>query len=197
MKKLVISIFMLVAFTNSLAENIKSNQYPDLQGKIVKEIKYTDKTGDNVIVLTETDIITKKCHEYDICQNQDIFAYRYLIESGQAKKVWQVHDFVHDCFVDMTVGFIKKHIQITDLNNDGIKEVWLPYALQCAGDISPYELKIIMYEDSQKYALRGESLSYGIGGKYKMDTKLKNNPAFSKFSKSLWKKIKVVDNYFD
>ncbi|MBQ5429432.1 MAG: hypothetical protein IIU35_03425 [Neisseriaceae bacterium] len=197
MKKLLISILMLLAVANSLAESSKTVAYPDLQGKIIKEIKYTDKTGENVIVLTQTDISLREEEGNHYYSSQDLYAYRYLIKQGKMQKIWQIHDFIHDCEVDMCVNFIKKHIQITELNHNGIKEVWIPYALQCAGDISPFELKIIMYEDKQKYALRGESLSHGLGGKYKMDAKLKNNPAFSKFAKSLFGKIKKIDNYYE
>ena len=200
MKKLVISIFMLCAFANSLAENLASNQYPDLQGKIVKEIKYTDKTGDNVIVLTKTDIITQKCEYSDECQNQDMFVYRYLKTNGQMQKKWQIHDFVHNCDlggfgVEPLLDFIK----ISDENHNQIKEVWIPYQLRCSGDPGPEVSKIIAYEDTQKYAQRGafrEWVGCGDngkptldGGEYSMDENLKQSAPLKKFAESLWKQI--------
>ena len=188
MKKTLLSILMLFSMVNASA------QYPDLQGKIVKEIKYSDKTGDNVIVLTQTNKSTKKCEDFGECSSQDLYAYRYLIEQGSPKKIWQIHDFVHDCGLDMSVDFYANLVQLTDLNKNQIKEVWIPYTVACAGDISAYS-KIIMYENMQKHASRGDpAICYGennerIDGEYKMDKALQQNSSLRKFTRSLWKKI--------
>ncbi len=193
MKKTLIGIFILLC-----GINLNAAPYPDLQGKIIKEIKYTDKTGENVIVLTQTNKhIREEKDRYgniDSYQSKDIYAYRYLMNQGQAQKIWQIHDFIHDCDLDISVDFYSNLVQITDLNKNQIKEVWIPYTVTCAGDISVYS-KIIMYEDSQKYASRGEPrLCYGkehIDANYSMDNALKQNQSFRKFADSLWQKISV------
>ena len=195
MKKLVISIFMFFAMVNTLAENVKSNPYPDLQGKIIKEIKYTDKTGDNVIVLTKTDIITKKCEYSDECGSQDMFVYRYLNNQGQMQKKWQMRDFIHDCeFAPFEIKPFFDLIKISDENHNQIKEVWIPYQLDCRNDPGPTQTKIIAYEDTQKYALRGMSREWVggcevSGGEYTMDENLKQSTLLKKFAESLWKQI--------
>ena len=43
-------------------------------------------------------------------------------------------------------------VKITDLDGDGLAEVWLAYEMWCKGDVSPSKLKVIMYEGSRKHA---------------------------------------------
>lgn len=201
MQKTWISILMLLWAFDTHAESVKVNPYPDLQGKIIKEIKYTDKSGENVIVLTQTDEIISRTDEYGTqWRSQDIYAYRFLFNQGKMEKMWQIHDFVHDCMSDgFGARFFLDLISISDLNKDNLKEVWISYQTECAGDPGPVPTKIIMYDGLQKYALRGESreiVSFDengkpiyYGGEYQMDSALKNDPTFSKFAKVLWKKI--------
>lgn len=180
--------------------------YPDIQGKILKEIKYTDQTGDNVIVLTQTDIITQKCDYADECRNQDIYAYRFLLNQGKPQQMWQIRDFMHDCDLDaFFTKFRLDSVSITDLNNNNLKEVWIPYQTFCSGDPAPIPSKIIAYEGTQKYALRGETREIVAfdaennrheyaGGTYQMDNALQNNPTFNRFAKTLWEKINSHTN---
>ncbi len=79
------------------------------------------------------------------------------------------------------------------------------YKTTCHGDVSPCDMKIIMYENNQKYAVRGESrvqvgvLDNGekqfIGGEYKLDENFKKGPkVFKEFAQKLWKD-NLIENW--
>jgi hypothetical protein len=66
------------------------------------------------------------------------------------------------------------------------------YRTYCLSDVSPSDLKIIMFQNAQKYAMRGETkIDWGDGtfdgGTYKLDDAFKASPeVFQNFAKSMW-----------
>ena len=166
------------------------SDFPKVEGKIVKAVRYTDITGENLILLTETDIVYKQDEQGNYSASKELFAYRFFLHDNY-KQVWQVRDFVRDCEVDMTVSFVLDAFRITDLNGDSNAEIWMTYMLNCAGDISPNTMKIIMYEGEKKYAVRGKAKNDFMGGEYTMDAAFASGPSeFSDFAKEMWEKYK-------
>jgi hypothetical protein len=94
--------------------------------------------------------------------------------------------------------FQKNLVRLTDLNKNGIPEIWMVYKTYCKGDVSPSTMKLIMYEGKQKYAMRGSSkvrvsVKDFAGGEYKFDKAFEaSTSAIKKFAQQLWKKF-VVD----
>lgn len=177
-----------------LPQNIK------YEGILRNAISWTDNTGDNIVITTETGSYQNKKikHEMDGA-DAEVFAYLYQIKSDSIIQRWKVYDFVADCPLDIEASFVKNTLQVTDLDNNGIAEVWLMYYTACRGDVSPLTLKIIMYEGKQKYAIRGLSkvfegtddkgVAHYAGGGYKYDEAFTNGPKeFLDFAKKLWKK---------
>ena len=179
----------------------------DIKGNIVKVCRYEDRTGRNLVVLTETDVVSRPDpadNEYTL-RSKELFARRYVCQANEetVKSVWQVTDFVRDCSLeDMSVSFKEDAFRVTDLNGDGLSEVWMTYTLTCRSDPSPKTMKIIMYEGDRKYAVRGETRSLVAffdddakneyaGGDYVMDAAFANAPpAFTSFAKELWEQYK-------
>ncbi|RFZ82290.1 hypothetical protein DYU05_16890 [Mucilaginibacter terrenus] len=68
------------------------------------------------------------------------------------------------------------------------------YKTACRGDVSPSDMKIIMYEGGKKYAVRGTNkIKVGEkiyeGGAYTTDEAFKTGPlVFAKYAATLWKK---------
>jgi hypothetical protein len=68
------------------------------------------------------------------------------------------------------------------------------YKTVCHGDVSPSNMKIIMYEGNKKYAVRGTnkvkvSDKEYDGGAYTFDEAFKNGPQpFRSYALQLWKK---------
>jgi len=191
-------------------QKIDSTQFPasiKYEGFVKNAVRWKDKLGDNIVITTETGYhINKKFeHESENSSDAELFAYHYIISGNQAKQTWRIYDFIADCPVDIVASFVKNTFQVTDLNNNGIAETWLMYKTTCHGDVSPCDMKIIMYEGNQKYAIRGESkVAVGIddngekqfiGGEYKMDENLKKGPkVFKEFAQKLWKD-NLIENW--
>ena len=170
------------------------------EGKIVNAIKWTDNFGENIVITTETGIYESKKfkHEND-GGDAEIFAYHFIVENNNAKQTWKVYDYISDCPVDIVAEYIDDTFKITDLDNNGVAEIWLMYKTVCHGDVSPSDMKIIMYEGQQKFAIRGENkVMHGIdddgnemyiGGEYKIDKAFSDGPkVFLDFAKKLWNK---------
>lgn len=165
------------------------------EGKIKTAVRWVDSLGDNIAILTETGIYQSKKfkHEND-GGDAELFAYHFIVKGDSAFHTWRVYDFISDCPVDIEANFIKNTFQVTDLNNDGVAEVWLMYKTVCHGDVSPCDMKIIMYQGQQKYAIRGQnkvqvSDKEFYGGDYKFDKAFADGPKeFLEFANKLWNK---------
>lgn len=175
---------------NSIPKNI---QYA---GNIVQAVRWTDNTGDNIVILTVTDKTQSKNAPDDGYSDGALYAYHYLLSGDSSKQTWKVFDNVKECSVDMFLYFVDKTFAVTDLNKDGKAEVWIMYKVSCQGDVSPIPMKIIMYQDNKKFAVRGTtkvkvSVTEYMGGQYSFDGAFKNAPIeFRQYAEKLWKKHK-------
>ena len=162
------------------------------QGNIKTAVSWTDKLGDNIVITTETGETISKAAPSDDFRDAALYAYHFIVDKDSANLTWKVYDFIKECPVDMEANFVKNTFQVTDLNNDGISEVWLMYKTVCHGDVSPYDMKIIMYQGQQKFAMRGQnkvqvSDKEFIGGDYKFDKAfIDGHTKFRDFAKKLW-----------
>lgn len=169
------------------------------EGKIKNAVRWTDDSGDNIIITAETGIYESSKFEHESNgSDAELFAYHFIKTDGTFKQSWKVYDFINDCPVDIIAEFINGTFQLTDFDRDGIAEIWLMYKTACHGDVSPSDVKIIMYEGRQKFAIRGEEkVMHGIdddgnkmymGGEYTADTAfLSGPPVFLEFAERLWK----------
>lgn len=164
------------------------------KGKVVSAFKWTDKLGENVFIATETgEVPSSKVYSEIALSDAHVYAYHYVIQENQVKLIRELHDFVSECDFDINASFIPGTIQITDLNSDDTGEIWMMYETYCLSDVSPSDLKIMMFQGGEKYAIRGNSqvdVGYNeiVGGDYKMDAAFSSAPSvFRDFAKSMWK----------
>lgn len=178
------------------ASRLDATQLPrtiDFQGKFKNALRWTDRAGEHIVVTAETGVYHNKKNTQD-WSDAELFAQHYLVKAGVARQIWEVYDFVKDCPVDVQATFIKNTLQVTDLNKDGVAEVWVMYKTACQGDVSPATMKIIMYQGAQKFAMRGEnkvklSEKEQYGGEYTFDkTFLAAPKEFRDFAVRLWTK---------
>jgi len=174
------------------------------QGRFQVGIRCFDKSGENIVILSKKIDDTRRSEDLDEELNQELFAYRFVVQEDKTlKQAWRVYDFVKGCPVDSTGEFILEALGATDLNHDGVAEIWLMYVIGCKGDVSPWGMKIIMYEGAQKFAMRGEQKMImptqgggktSYGGKYQFDSAFQKAPKeFREFAKKLWTKYGVED----
>lgn len=177
--------------------NLDINKLPKgikFTGKIKTAVRWNDKSGDNIVLTTETGETINKTAPSDDYRDAALYAYHFIVNNDSTYLTWKVYDFIKECPVDIEANFIKNTFQVTDLNNDGVAEVWLMYKTVCHGDVSPCDMKIIMYQGQQKYAIRGQnkvqvSDKEFYGGEYKFDKAFADGPKeFLEFAKKMWSK---------
>ncbi len=179
---------LLVAVLVALPANLKIDEKPSklppglwTAGKLMAVATYDDNEGSHAVYIEQA---TKR-------GDLELRAFGYVKAAGWSKQ-WQATDFVRDCELDKVLDYRPGSLRVTDLDDDGIAEVTFAYELTCAGDVSPHTRKLLMYEGTAKYALRGETLvdignGEKAGGSYELDPALKNGPAvFSDHLKARW-----------
>ena len=180
----------------------------DFRGTVVETLRWSDSNGENILIQTVTGHFTWKDYDKDstnymIQDKSELYAYLFQKKNSEKefKRKWRVYDYT-ECFgVDWFTGFIPKATTITDLDDDGVTEVSLPYVSICHGGMDPGVMKIIMYEDSTKYALRGSSMvmcksEHQYGGEYKPSKNLKSNKLFMDFLKKHWDRNKCEEGKY-
>lgn len=168
------------------------------KGNFKEGFQWKDKTGEYIVFTSETGVYINENfpHEND-GSDAEVFAQCYSLGNNQL--VWKVNDFIKDCMVDIDAAFKTNTLSVTDLDKNGIAEVWMVYELACKGDVSPSDLKVIMYEGNQKFAMRGQTkIRTGIenhgkpvfeGGSYTFDKAFKEGPKeFRDYAEKLWNK---------
>ncbi|WP_343632871.1 hypothetical protein [Fluviicola sp.] len=162
------------------------------KGNLKEAVRWMDESGVNLVVTSETEEAVSKSAPSEDYREKYLFAHHYLLFEDSISQTWKVTDFTKECPLDLAADFVK-NIQVTDLDKDGMGEVWLMYIVTCKGDVSPAEMKIILYEGTQKFALRGHNqVDIGNGqlegGDYKFDKAFNQGPeVFRDFAKKLWK----------
>jgi hypothetical protein len=153
--------------------------------------KWHDVSGENWLVLYETGAYIEKGQTNASAKLSAVLFQK--TDSGFVTK-WKMIDYISDCELDIVCSFYDDHLTITDLDSNGLAEITMLYALSCKGDVSPNEKKLIMYEGTQKYAIRGEELMLlqkdTIGGSWKADTAFSKAPkAFLSYAVERWEKF--------
>lgn len=163
-------------------------------GTLKNAVSWTDKAGTHYVVTSETGNVDSRTDPGSDSRSAELFAGHYLAQKDSLRLTWKVYDFIKDCPVDLMASFVKNSFAVTDLDKNGQAEVWLMYKTVCHGDVSPSEMKIIMYENGKKYAVRGTtkvkvSEKDYEGGNYNFDPAFKAAPAvFKNYAKALWQK---------
>ena len=166
---------------------------------IVSIHTWYDADGSNYLILLQR-VVNKAHSEFATATVAEVIAHRYTLNEDKAERVWQVFDHIEPCGLDWVAQFSSPPFSLTDLNQNGITEVSLPYYLGCFGDISYYQMKIIMYEGQQKFAIRGNSAlcdgktgrpvrpDRDYGGENTIDDRLLQQSPLSARDKSLFKR---------
>lgn len=156
-----------------------------------RDLRFTDKDGAHLVRFALGAKRQKKIEE-GYTRDRDL----NVTHTVGTREVWKAKDFVKQCEFDLELEFLDNSIEVTDLDDDGIAEVSFLYKLGCRSDVSPLEVKLLMYEGKTKYALRGESYervgeTEYMGGTFKPDFG-DAPPAFLEFAKAKWQRL-VVD----
>lgn len=163
-----------------------------MKGGQAQELRFTDQRGEHVV----------RWHLSDVRQTGKDDAQRLDRELTVThvvgkKEVFKARDFVRACEFDLSLDLLEGSVQLTDLDDDGEPEISFAYQLACRSDVSPLTVKLLMYEGSTKYALRGESRvrvseTEFVGGDFSADPAFDKAPkAFLEFARKRWRELVV------
>ncbi|MBN8789466.1 MAG: hypothetical protein J0I84_20485 [Terrimonas sp.] len=195
---IVILLYSAYSYGQLPVKTLSKNEIPPqikYTGHIMNAVKWIENNETHYAVTTETGIYSGKGDEFGEFRNAELYAYHYIVIADSVQLIWKVYDYSKDCALDVKAAFTKDAFAITDLDKNGIAEIWLMYETQCTGDVSPAIAKIIMYEGGKRYALRGESrVRYSdkdfSGGTYALDNNFKTgNPLFKQYAQKLWQRV--------
>lgn len=203
--------FLLAGIVNASGNDSKIELLPfkidatglrvQYQGKIVGGVRWRDRNGENLLVLTQTGAVPSraKCGADESCpRDAEVYAYQYIVEAEKTTLLWKLTDFERNCDFDLYAGFILDSVSLTDLDSNGVAENTFLYKLSCRSDVSPARLKLIMHEGKNKFAIRGTIKlpgDYG-GGDMEVDSAFEKvgNP-FLKHALDQWKIFSAEDNF--
>ncbi len=140
--------------------------------------KWTDKNGENILVVS---IVTKEKEEKADSPSsltKEIHFYHYVITNGKSKLIREVKDYENNCIFDNRLRLAEGSISITDLDKDNYAEICFVYFLGCTSELSPDNMKLILLENGDKYAIRGNTYvkEFSIGGETNVDGNFKKGP---------------------
>ncbi len=169
----------------------------EYRGIVVEALKWADSSGTNILLLTQTGGFNFKDTTGEINAKAEINAYLFTKKKSEKtySRLWKLYDLVVCFGVDMYAGFYQRGLTITDIDKDGFAEITFIYKLSCRGDVSPATQKLILYEKTDKYAMRGETLIRAGNPKinnknnFTPDDKLKTKTDFFEFAKKRWATI--------
>jgi len=170
-----------------------------IPGKVKQLLRYTDKTGENVVALSSTGLYFDpyRTHEaegflWNTGQELQLYAVRYQLVAGTPVVRWQLTEAVYDCAMIMDTDFYPEATQVTDLDNNGTAEIWLMYRKSCQWENDPADLLVVMHHGEQRHVMRGHTRIKDVngmfsGGDYRFDAAFrKAAPSIRNHAVRLW-----------
>jgi hypothetical protein len=167
-------------------------------GALVSAWSVQDKRGRHILVLTS--LAGPSRARPNLQRNERIDLRASYFGAGKAawNEEWNIKDAVDCPHVDSSAAFFANSVTVTDLNNDGIAEITVPYKMFCGGGIDPDTVKVILRQGSVKLALRGESQvripgQEPFGGSYTSDKALSlpKNVTYKNHLERVWSKVYI------
>jgi hypothetical protein len=121
-------------------------------GKLLEARRWQDARGTELLLISrEGPIAEKEADE----KGAKLYAFQYTQKGASWELAWKLFDEERECPFDLLLAPLPASTSITDLDGDGTAEVTLVYEKTCRSDVSPAEMKVILREGGDKYALRG------------------------------------------
>jgi hypothetical protein len=187
--------FQVLKFDKEVLSKLK-----DVKGDFLYGKRWEDKNGDNVLIFTLKEVF-KKWKDADYEDMGDftryLKAYHFASADKQNYKLMRlIQDFNQNpCgsppFL-LEGDFYKESISITDLDEDNLGEATFMYYFNCASEINPRTVKLMLIEDGEKYAIRGNEYIkeyYPESGKKEFGSEFSKAPAsFKSHASKVWEK---------
>ena len=145
------------------------------KGYVVNGLHWSDRNGDNYFLLTEENMTEKYDSLNDMTSRTKYWhGYHFTnYNKSEYKLVREFTDFVKDCEFDLVYENLNDYFTITDLDNNELGEITVIYKKNCVSDVSPDDIILLMFENGNKYAIRGltnvDVPGLSIAGERKVD----------------------------
>ncbi|MBR5734627.1 MAG: hypothetical protein IKX79_03680 [Desulfovibrionaceae bacterium] len=157
-----------------------------------QRVPISDSLGTGVIMAELSPVNTYRTSRGTTAKDRNLRIARL---TGSGETLWTVRDGIERCESgDFSVA-LADSIAVTDLDGNGLSEVWMVYKLLCRAERRPAPMKIIMYEGKKKFAARGRTAIAPRGnaplrgGEYAFDANFRDAPkSFRVYADKLWKK---------
>jgi hypothetical protein len=174
---------------------IDGTAIPDLDysGNLTDCWNWDDKNGANYLIRSIDEPEFKYPEDDgDEIYDQYLHVYHYVIDdNGEVRLLRDLTDFIKDCMFDLIMNHIDA-VMLSDIDNDNYGEIAFGYRLACTSDVSPSEQKVLLFENGDKYILRGEAVAIGYGGDYEPGNEFDTAPeGFLAQAEKYWEANKV------
>jgi hypothetical protein len=201
MKAIFIFTLFIMLFAIANAQQIvhfKKNAVPaamKYKGKFNDAIKYSDKEGAHIVITTSETVATPADDNENV-YTATLHAFSYLKTGNGVMLEWQLNDSAGPCAADVDARLRPGSLSVTDLDHNGVDEVWFVYRLSCHETREGNPMKVIVHEGVKKYAMRGTTkLKLKVtpakytGGDYTFDENFNAAPqSFRHHAIQLWMK---------
>ena len=180
-----------------ILERIQGDDIPvecDYNGYMHYCWTWTDEAGVNYLLrtLSEPEVEIYESPDSFEITSQYLHVYHYRKAKGdEMELIRELTDFVKACEFDVNIAHLDG-VELTDVDQDYIGEVTFGYRLACRSDVSSSDQKVILFEDGDKFILRGTSQVYGYGGDYEAGDEFDDaNPDFLYQVAAYWDRYQV------
>ncbi|MFY7908344.1 MAG: M949_RS01915 family surface polysaccharide biosynthesis protein [Emticicia sp.] len=164
MKKIIGFISCFISLSSFSQQIATKNIEPSILRKIVsddaivdKALQFEDKNGKNYLVATTLQ------NRSDEWVTKAILVQHYVEKSNKELVLLrQITDKEEHCEFDNDLQLLTESLRITDLDKNKYAEITFLYKLGCRSDVSPIGLKLMVIENGNKAAIRGNTIPRGF-----------------------------------
>lgn len=164
MKKIIGFISCFISLSSFSQQLATKNIEPSILRKIVsddaivdKALQFEDKNGKNYLVATTLQ------NRSDEWVTKAILVQHYVEKSNKELVLLrQITDKEEHCEFDNDLQLLTESLRITDLDKNKYAEITFLYKLGCRSDVSPIGLKLMVIENGNKAAIRGNTIPRGF-----------------------------------
>ncbi len=189
-----IAPFKVLDFDKQVLKKLEKVDGNFLYGK-----RWHDANGDNVLVFTSKEVFKKMKGGEEGMGNFTRYLKVYHFASADAEKyklIRLVQDFNENpCASPPFVlegDFYKESISVTNLDDDSFGEASFMYYFNCASEINPRTVKLMMIENGEKYSIKGTDYIaeyYSDSGKKEFGSEFTTAPeSFKEYAGKTWDK---------
>jgi len=166
-------------------------------GKFVYGLRFVDRQGKHLLLLTTQDSASNAGTQPGRIDKHRLWAASYRLNAANSwQREWRIADGVSCPDLDSEAVFLLKGVAVTDLDDDSMAEVTIPYRKFCGGGIDTKDVVVALRTGKREFVLRGQSQliipgQAPIGGEHEPDAVLQQArfKVFLDHLENTWSKV--------